>query len=58
MEFLLENMSQRMAVALREDMAARGKVKEKDGEEAMAAVITAIRALEATGDLTLIRDED
>lgn len=57
-EFLLENMSQRMSQGLREDMAARGKVKEKDGEEAMAAVITAIRQLEAAGELFLIRDEE
>jgi flagellar motor switch protein FliG len=57
-EFLLANMSQRMAQTLREDMAARGKVKEKDGEEAMAIVVTAVRELEASGEIVLVQDED
>lgn len=57
-EFLLANMSQRMAQGLREELTARGKVKEKDGEEAMGAVITAIRQLEGAGELALLRDED
>ncbi len=57
-EFLLSNMSQRMAQGLREEMTARGKVKEKDAEEAMTAVITAIRQLEGAGELLLIRDDD
>jgi flagellar motor switch protein FliG len=57
-EFLLANMSQRMAQGLRDEMAARGKVKEKDAEEAMSAVITAIRQLEASGDLVLIKDDE
>lgn len=57
-EFLLSNMSQRMAQGLREEIAARGKVKEKEGEEAMGAVITAIRQLEGAGELALIREED
>lgn len=57
-EFLLANMSQRMAQGLREEMATRGKIKEKDGEEAMTAVITAVRQLEAAGELILISDED
>jgi flagellar motor switch protein FliG len=54
-EFLLENISQRLAQGLREEMAGRGKVKEKDGEAAMTAIITAIRSLEATGEITLIQ---
>lgn len=57
-EFLLANMSQRMAQALRDEIATRGKVREKDGEEAMAAVITAIRQLEGAGELVLLRQED
>ena len=57
-EFLLANMSQRMAQSLREEVAARGKVREKDAEEAMAAVILAIRQLEAAGELALIQAED
>ncbi len=57
-EFLLENMSQRMSQGLREEMANRGKVKEKDGEEAMAAVISAIRQLEIAGELFLVREDE
>jgi flagellar motor switch protein FliG len=57
-EFLLANISQRLAQGLREEMASRGKVKEKDGEAAMAAIITAIRTLEASGEITLIRPEE
>ncbi len=57
-EFLLTNMSQRMAQTLREEMAGRGKVKEKEGEEAMGAVITAIRDLESAGELLLKQEDD
>jgi flagellar motor switch protein FliG len=54
-EFLLANISQRLAQGLREEMAARGKVKDKDGEAAMTAIIAAIRGLEASGEITLIQ---
>lgn len=57
-EFLLANMSQRMAQGLREEMAARGKVKPKDAEEAMTAVITSVRQLEGAGELVLIQPEE
>lgn len=56
-EFLLSNMSQRMAQGLREEMEARGKVREKDAEAAMNAITTAIRELEASGELALIEPE-
>ncbi|MEI2686074.1 MAG: FliG C-terminal domain-containing protein [Cypionkella sp.] len=57
-EFLLANMSQRMAQGLREEILGRGKIKDKDADEAMGAVITAIRQLQASGEITLITDED
>jgi flagellar motor switch protein FliG len=57
-EFLLANISQRLAQGLREEMATRGRIKEKDGEEAMAAIITAIRTLEASGEVTLVQAEE
>jgi flagellar motor switch protein FliG len=57
-EFLLANISQRLAQGLREEMASRGKVKDKDGEDAMTAIITAIRTLEASGEITLIQPEE
>ncbi len=58
-EFILSNMSQRMAASLREEMAERGKVKDKDAEAAMTAIIVAIRDLESAGELVLkTSDED
>lgn len=51
-------MSQRMAQQLREDVEDLGKVKGKDAEEAMSAVVGAIREMEAAGELILISDED
>ncbi|MFN4170455.1 MAG: flagellar motor switch protein FliG [Pseudorhodobacter sp.] len=57
-EFLLSNMSQRMAQALREEMNARGKVRAKDAEAATNAVTAAIRDLEAAGDLVMVEVED
>lgn len=57
-EFFLSNMSQRMAQGIREDMAARGRVKDKDAEEAMNTVVNAIRELEAGGEVALIAEED
>ena len=57
-DFILANVSQRMAQALREEITARGKVREKEAEEAMAAIVTSIRQLEGAGELALIREED
>lgn len=57
-DHILSNMSQRLAQSLKEEIAARGKVKDKDGEEAMNIVITAIRQLEAAGELALEQEED
>ena len=53
-EFILANMSQRMAATLREEIAGLGKVRDKAGEEAMAAIILAIREREAAGEIFLI----
>lgn len=52
-EFILTNISKRMADGLREEMEALGKVKTKLGEEAANTLIAAIRDLESTGELTL-----
>lgn len=57
-DHILSNMSQRLAQSLKEEIASRGKVKDKDGEEAMNIVITAIRQLEAAGELALEQEED
>ena len=57
-EFILSNMSQRMAAQLREDMEGLGKVKEKDGDAAMNAVVAAIRELETAGEIVMIALEE
>ena len=57
-EFILSNISQRLAQGLREEMGTRGRIKDKDAEEAMNAIIGAIRTLEASGELTLIQEEE
>lgn len=55
--FLLDNISQRLAQGLREEIALRGAVRDKDAEAAMTAIILAIRQLEASGEITLIQPE-
>ncbi|MFM2365643.1 MAG: hypothetical protein RIR95_250 [Pseudomonadota bacterium] len=55
---ILGNISQRMAQGLREEIDARGKVKEKDAEEAMTSIILTIRQMEGVGEITLKTDEE
>lgn len=57
-EFILSNMSQRMAQQLRDEMNDLGKVKVKDAEEAMGAIVGAIREMEAAGELILLSEEE
>jgi flagellar motor switch protein FliG len=57
-EFILANMSQRMAASLKEEVEGLGKVKEKDGEAAMSAVVAVIRDLEGRAEILLLSDED
>ncbi len=56
-DFILENMSGRMADALREEVEDRGPVKGADVEDAMAAIVQSIRDLEASGELLLIVED-
>ncbi len=58
-DFILENMSGRMADQLREEVSEREKVKPAECEEAMATIVTQIRDMEASGDLLLVvQDSD
>ncbi len=57
-EFIIANLSKRMAEALREEITEQGPFKPKDGEAAMTQVINAIRKLEANGEITLEVPED
>lgn len=56
-EFLLTNMSSRMADNLREEMTERGKVKQAEAEEAMTQIVGAIRDLVDGGAITLVEEE-
>ncbi len=56
-EFLLTNLSQRLAQTLREEIAERGAVKDKDADEAMSAIIGKIREMQASGEITLIQND-
>ena len=57
-EFLLAGLSSRLADSMREEMETAGKVTAKDAEEAMNAVVAAIRRMEQAGELFLIVEED
>jgi flagellar motor switch protein FliG len=57
-EFLLSNMSSRLADNLREEIRDRGPVRARDGDAAMTAIIGTIRQLEQQGEITLIQIED
>ena len=57
-EFLLANMSQRMAGTLRDEVEIRGKVRAKDGEAAMSTVVASIRNLIDLGEIELRSDEE
>lgn len=58
-DYVLDNMSKRMADNLRDELAERGKVKVAAGEAAMTIFITAIRDSAERGEIKLIDpDED
>jgi flagellar motor switch protein FliG len=57
-EFLLANMSQRMAATLREEVEARGPIKAPDADAALAAVADAVRVLLDAGEIALIDQDD
>ncbi|MFC0200190.1 FliG C-terminal domain-containing protein [Paracoccus rhizosphaerae] len=57
-DFILSNLSQRMADGLREEREALGRLRPKDVDEAMTEVVSAIRRLEETSQLTLRLPQD
>ncbi|MDO5369922.1 flagellar motor switch protein FliG [Paracoccus sp. (in: a-proteobacteria)] len=57
-EFLLSGLSTRLADSMREEMEGEGKVTTRDADEAMSAVVAAIRRMEQAGELFLIVEED
>lgn len=57
-EFLLENMSKRMAEQLREEAEGRSMPRLEEGEAAQARIVAAIRDLESAGELLLVPAEE
>lgn len=57
-EFILANMSSRMAQNLREEAAQLGKVKKAVGEAALALIVGMLRDLVTNGDIELKSDEE
>lgn len=57
-DFILANMSKRMADALREEIEEAGPVNEADGENAMNQIVGEIRRLAEEGDLLLTADPE
>ncbi|WP_112309023.1 flagellar motor switch protein FliG [Pseudogemmobacter bohemicus] len=57
-EFILACISQRMAQNIREEVEQAARVKDKDGEAAMNAIVAAARSLEAQGELVMMLPEE
>lgn len=56
-EHILENISQRQAQMLNDEIEELGQVSAKDGEAAMAELIAGIREMEASGEILLLTDD-
>jgi flagellar motor switch protein FliG len=56
--FILENISARMASNLREEAADAGTIKSAEGEESMSIVMRFIRDMISNGDLTLLDPDE
>ena len=57
-EFILENMSKRLAEQIRDDAEARSPPAAAEGNDAMARIIAKIRELEEAGEIKLLVPED
>lgn len=57
-DFLLSNMSKRMAESIREEADGKGTVKPKVAEKAMNAVVAAIRDLVNVGEIELLNPDE
>lgn len=57
-DFILDNVSQRMAASLRDEVELRGRVRPKDGEAAMVRVVAEIRALIDRGEIKPVDDDE
>lgn len=57
-EFILNNISKRMAEQLREEIADAPVVDDVTGEKAMSQVVEAIQSLSETGEILLVQSSD
>lgn len=57
-EFLFANLSKRLSEQLAEEVRETGEVKVRDADRAMNRIISAIRDLETSGEITLITEEE
>jgi flagellar motor switch protein FliG len=57
-DYILENMSGRMADQLREEVQELDKPKQADVDAAMSAIIATVRAMETSGDILLLVPDD
>ncbi len=55
---IFRNMSERAAGMLKDDMEYMGPVRAKEVQESQTKVVAVIRALEATGEITIFRDDE
>lgn len=56
-DYILNNISPRLAQSLRDELEERGSVGAKEGEAAMGEMVLVIRQLEAAGDLIFQRHD-
>ena len=57
-DFIMSNISSRLAEQIAESIEERGAVKPKESDSAMTQVVIAIKALEKSGEIKLIEPEE
>ena len=55
---ILNNLSKRLAVMIKEDMEYMGPVRMKDVEEAQQKIVGVIRQLEEAGEIVIAKGEE
>lgn len=56
--YILGAMSQRLSAQLEDEIRERGAVKPAEGEDAMQEIVTAIREMEASGEILLLSEDE
>jgi len=57
-DFVLENISQRLAESIREEAAEKSAVPTKDSEAAIMRIVNVIRELDGAGEIALITEDE